>query len=97
VNVQETARRIAKVSLEAKLQDMNEQDYVESFRPHMMDVVHAWCKGSSFAQICQMTTIFEGLNYFHSQNDLKSCSWNRIVVYVNCCKFTSRHKCECVM
>ena len=30
------------------------------FKPHMMDVVHAWCNGSSFSQICKMTDIFEG-------------------------------------
>jgi ATP-dependent RNA helicase DOB1 len=57
--LQETARRIAKVSIEAKL-ELDENTYVESFRPQMMDVVHAWCKGSTFAQICQMTDIFEG-------------------------------------
>jgi ATP-dependent RNA helicase DOB1 len=56
---QDTARRIAKVSAEAKM-DIQEDDYVETFKPHMMDVVHAWCKGSSFAQICKMTDIFEG-------------------------------------
>ncbi|ELU06394.1 hypothetical protein CAPTEDRAFT_155216 [Capitella teleta] len=57
--MQDTARRIAKVSAEAKL-EVEEEEYVDSFKPHMMDVVHAWCKGSSFAQICKMTDIFEG-------------------------------------
>ena len=47
--------------MEAKL-EMDEEAYVESFRPNMMDVVHAWCKGSTFAQICRMTDIFEGEN-----------------------------------
>ena len=37
----DTARRIARISIEAKL-DMEEEAYVESFRPHIMDVVHAW-------------------------------------------------------
>jgi ATP-dependent RNA helicase DOB1 len=59
--MQETARRIAKVSVEAKLSQMVVDDYVESFKPNMMDVVHAWCQGSSFATICSMTDIFEGL------------------------------------
>ncbi|XP_048762429.2 exosome RNA helicase MTR4-like [Ostrea edulis] len=57
--MQDTARRIARVSIEAKL-EMNEEDYVTAFKPHMMDVVHAWCNGVSFAQICKMTDIFEG-------------------------------------
>ena len=59
VCVQDTARRIAKVSVEAKLK-VEEDEYVEGFKPHMMDVVHAWCKGATFAQICRMTDIFEG-------------------------------------
>lgn len=25
-----------------------------------MDVVHAWCNGVSFAQVCKMTDVFEG-------------------------------------
>ena len=43
--VQDTARRIARISIEAKL-DLEEETYVESFRPHIMDVVHAWASVS---------------------------------------------------
>ncbi|KAJ8305287.1 hypothetical protein KUTeg_015832 [Tegillarca granosa] len=57
--MQDTARRIARVSREAKI-DIDEEVYVESFRPHMMDIVNAWCNGSSFSQICKMTDVFEG-------------------------------------
>lgn len=39
--MQDSARRIARVSVEAKL-DVDEENYVESFKPHLMDVVHAW-------------------------------------------------------
>ena len=39
--MQDSARRIARVSVEAKL-NLDEEGYVESFRPHLMDVVHAW-------------------------------------------------------
>ena len=56
---QDTARRIAKISAEAKLQ-LDETDYLDSFKPHMMDVVHSWCNGATFLQICKMTDIFEG-------------------------------------
>lgn len=35
-------------------------DYVQSFRPFLMDVVYHWSKGASFAQICGMTEIMEG-------------------------------------
>ncbi|KAK7501044.1 hypothetical protein BaRGS_00007529 [Batillaria attramentaria] len=57
--MQDTAKRIARVSKEAKL-EIEEEAYVESFRPHMMDVVYEWCNGCSFAKICKMTDIFEG-------------------------------------
>ncbi|XP_035213067.1 exosome RNA helicase MTR4-like, partial [Stegodyphus dumicola] len=57
--MQDTARRIAKISKESKL-ELDTDQYVESFRPHLMDVVHAWSKGASFIQICKMTDVFEG-------------------------------------
>ncbi|XP_028830497.1 exosome RNA helicase MTR4 isoform X2 [Denticeps clupeoides] len=57
--MQECAKRIAKVSAEAKL-DVDEESYLSAFRPHLMDVVYTWANGSSFAQICKMTDVFEG-------------------------------------
>ena len=62
--MQDLARRIAKVSLEAKL-ELEEDSYVEQFKPFMMDVVAAWCRGATFGDICKMTDIFEGdFEYF---------------------------------
>uniref|UniRef100_A0A1A9X490 Helicase ATP-binding domain-containing protein n=1 Tax=Glossina brevipalpis TaxID=37001 RepID=A0A1A9X490_9MUSC len=58
-SMQELARRIAKVSIECKL-ELDEEAYVEKFRPFLMDVVLAWCKGASFLSVCKMTDIFEG-------------------------------------
>lgn len=57
--MQDLARRIAKISNECKL-DLDEENYVERFKPFLMDVVLAWCKGASFLSICKMTDIFEG-------------------------------------
>lgn len=57
--MQELAKRIASVSKEAKL-EIDEMEYIESFKPHLMDVLYAWSKGSSFAQLCKMTDVFEG-------------------------------------
>jgi len=57
--LQETARRIAKVSIESKL-GIDEEEYVKSFTPQLMDMVFAWCNGAKFSQICKMTDIFEG-------------------------------------
>ena len=57
--MQEMARRIAKVSIECKI-SLVEEDYVQSFKPALMDVVYAWAQGKSFAFICKMTDIYEG-------------------------------------
>uniref|UniRef100_A0A158Q820 Superkiller viralicidic activity 2-like 2 n=1 Tax=Elaeophora elaphi TaxID=1147741 RepID=A0A158Q820_9BILA len=56
--MQEYARRIARVTKESKL-EIDEDKYVESFKPHLMDVVHTWCSGASFAEILKKTDIFE--------------------------------------
>ncbi|CAG9760970.1 unnamed protein product [Ceutorhynchus assimilis] len=58
-DLQEAARLIAKISLESGL-PIDEDEYVNQFRPHLMDVVLAWCNGASFAEICKTTEIFEG-------------------------------------
>ncbi|KAJ1947958.1 ATP-dependent RNA helicase mtr4 [Linderina pennispora] len=57
--MQESARQIAQTSNECKLH-VNEEEYVESFRPELMDVVSSWCRGAKFSQICKMTDVFEG-------------------------------------
>jgi ATP-dependent RNA helicase DOB1 len=57
--MQETARRIVKVSNECKM-NIEEQAYVEKFKPELMDVVFAWCQGAKFYQICKMTEVYEG-------------------------------------
>jgi hypothetical protein len=50
----DAAKRIAEVSLDAKL-DVDVDDYVAQCKPEMMDVVYAWCKGSKFADICKVS------------------------------------------
>jgi ATP-dependent RNA helicase DOB1 len=48
--VQRHARIIAKVSQESKL-PLNEDEYVQSFKPQLMNVIYDWAKGKSFAEI----------------------------------------------
>ena len=48
--IQAKARSIAKVSQESKLA-LNEDDYVQTFKPQLMEVVYAWAHGKSFAEI----------------------------------------------
>ncbi|XP_061603871.1 exosome RNA helicase MTR4 [Phyllopteryx taeniolatus] len=57
--MQECAKRIAKVSADAKL-EVDEDEYLGQFKPHLMDVVYAWANGATFAHICKMTDVFEG-------------------------------------
>lgn len=57
--LRELAKRIASVSIEAKL-EMDEVAYLQKFRPELMDVVYSWSKGASFSQVCKMTDVFEG-------------------------------------
>ncbi|CAI5760464.1 unnamed protein product [Candida verbasci] len=57
--MQEMASKVAKVSRECKI-EIIEKDYVESFRPELMEVVYSWCKGGTFTQICKMTDVYEG-------------------------------------
>ena len=44
------ARKIVKVAQESKMV-INEDEYVQGFKPELMDVVHAWAQGKSFAEI----------------------------------------------
>lgn len=57
--MQETARRIAKVSKESRM-EINEDEYVQSFKVEMMDAVMQWCRGAKFSEICKLTDVFEG-------------------------------------
>lgn len=52
--LQETARRIAKVSTESGIA-LVEDEYVQSFKVEMMDAVLQWCKGAKFSEICKVS------------------------------------------
>ena len=57
--LQAAARAIARVSIDAKM-NMNEEEYVKSFNPGLVDATYAWAAGSKFVEICKLTDIFEG-------------------------------------
>ena len=61
--MQDMAKRIATVSKECKI-EIDEELYVQKFKPYMMDIVYEWCKGATFMQLCKMTDIFEGMYLF---------------------------------
>ena len=39
---------------------VEEETYVDQFKPFMMDIVFEWCNGMSFLELCKKTDIFEG-------------------------------------
>lgn len=40
---------------------VDEQEYVDSFKPHIMEAVYSWCKGAKFSAVLEMTDgVFEG-------------------------------------
>ena len=57
--IQDNARRVATIQKECKL-NIDIDDYVQKFQPHMMELVYAWSEGAKFIEICKMTNIFEG-------------------------------------
>ncbi|MCE3050349.1 Helix-loop-helix protein 2 [Datura stramonium] len=58
--LQDSARRIAEIQHECKL-EINVDEYVDaSVRPFLMEVIYCWSMGASFAEVIQMTDIFEG-------------------------------------
>ncbi|VFQ89627.1 unnamed protein product [Cuscuta campestris] len=57
--LQETARRVAKVQLECKV-EIDVEKFVSSFRPDIMEAIYAWAKGSKFYDIMEFTHVFEG-------------------------------------
>ena len=57
--LQETARMIANVKAEAKI-DIDVDEYVRSFNPDLADVVYAWTAGSKFVEVVKLTAVYEG-------------------------------------
>lgn len=57
--MQECAKRIAKVSAETKL-EIDEDTYLSSLNPQPMDVVCTWATGATSVHICRMTAVAEG-------------------------------------
>ena len=44
------------------LEQVEEQEFVDSFKPTLMEVVAAWGRGVSFAEVLKMTSVFEVRN-----------------------------------
>ncbi|KAL8144371.1 hypothetical protein V2J09_017403 [Rumex salicifolius] len=57
--VQDTARKVAVVQQEKKVQ-IDVEKFVSGFRPDIMEAVYSWAKGAKFYEIMEMTQVFEG-------------------------------------
>uniref|UniRef100_A0ACD6A8A7 Uncharacterized protein n=1 Tax=Avena sativa TaxID=4498 RepID=A0ACD6A8A7_AVESA len=57
--LQETARRVANLQHECKI-EIDVESFVNSFRPDVMEAMYLWARGSKFHQIMEMTQVFEG-------------------------------------
>ena len=55
----ETAARVAEVQLDAKM-DIKVDEYVDSFKPTLMDVVFRWSNGCEFSELLRVCDLFEG-------------------------------------
>jgi ATP-dependent RNA helicase DOB1 len=51
--------RVATVKKESKI-SIDVEEYVDSFSPVGMKVIYNWCLGKTFAEVCQLTQMFEG-------------------------------------
>jgi ATP-dependent RNA helicase DOB1 len=54
-----TATRFAEVFVQSKL-NVDSETYVNSYKPSLMEAVYAWSRGAKFAEICEMTDVYEG-------------------------------------
>ncbi|XP_024538268.1 DExH-box ATP-dependent RNA helicase DExH9 [Selaginella moellendorffii] len=57
--LQDTARQVGKLQVECKV-PVDVEEYVNSFRPDIMEGVHAWCTGKSFLEVLKVAEVFEG-------------------------------------
>ncbi|XP_024395394.1 DExH-box ATP-dependent RNA helicase DExH9 [Physcomitrium patens] len=57
--LREVARRVGKVQVECKMA-VDVEEYVNSFRPDIMELVYAWCKGAKFIDVMKLAQVFEG-------------------------------------
>ena len=54
-----TARHFSEVFVQSKL-NIDQDAYVNSYKPSLMEAVYAWAHGAKFADVCQLTDIYEG-------------------------------------
>lgn len=61
--VKQAAEKMADVLIDCKI-NLVKNDYVESFKPDLMETVLDWANGGKFIDICQNTEVYEGEEFF---------------------------------
>jgi ATP-dependent RNA helicase DOB1 len=56
-----TATRFAQVFVQSKL-NIDQEAYINSYKPGLMEVVYAWAHGAKFSEVCELSNeIYEGV------------------------------------
>lgn len=58
-SIHTVARKVARARMDAKI-TVDEEAYLNSFNPELMEVCLAWASGAKFVDICRLTDVFEG-------------------------------------
>lgn len=58
-HIQTVAKKVTRARLDAKI-TVDEEAYLNSFNPELMEVAFAWASGAKFVDICRLTDVFEG-------------------------------------
>ena len=53
------AKKLLEIYQECKL-NIEEQAYLNAFKPQLIDITYKWCEGATFGEICKLTDTYEG-------------------------------------
>ena len=51
--LQQAAEKVATIMIESKI-PLDKEEYVQKFRPDIMEITYKWCQGAKFKEICEM-------------------------------------------
>lgn len=58
--LQTAAEKIATIMIESKI-PLDKEEYLQKFRPDIMDITYKWCQGAKFKEICDIAQdVYEG-------------------------------------
>ena len=58
--LQQIAEKVATIMIESKI-NLDKDEYVQKFRPDIMEITYKWCQGAKFKEICEIASdVYEG-------------------------------------